>query len=75
MATDEFSNKLTDFALNIFRQVTLANKQKNVVFSPTSMALALAMTHLGAQGETRAQISRPLFGNLLDAPVIRFWGN
>jgi len=67
MATDEFSNKMTDFALDIFRQVALA---KNVVFSPTSMALALAMAHLGAQGETRTQINRRLFGNLTDAQVL-----
>jgi len=63
----EFSEKTTDFALDLFRQA--ANKPENVVFSPASVAVALAMAHRGAQGDTRAQIGRRLFGDLPDSQV------
>ena len=42
-----------DFGLNLFRQALAGNEADNVLVSPTSVALALAMTYNGAAGETK----------------------
>jgi len=68
MATDNaFGERTTDFALDLFRQVAI--NPENLVFSPASVALALAMAHIGSQGKTRMQICQGLFGDLPYAKV------
>jgi serine protease inhibitor len=42
------------FGFNMFRQVVENDESENLFISPTSIALALAMTYNGAEGETKA---------------------
>jgi len=66
----EFSEKTTDFAWDLFRTVTTPETtEKNLIFSPASIVLALALVQRGAQKETRNQIGRRLFGDLADDQV------
>jgi len=51
---------LTDFAVNLFRNVTSRDENKNEAISPISIALALAMLESGADGKTRDEIKRVL---------------
>jgi len=58
------------FGLDLYRY--LAANDGNIVFSPYSAAVALAMTRTGAAGETHRQMSDGLFADLvadLDAAV------
>jgi serpin B len=50
----------TRFGFKLFSEVAARNAGKNVFISPSSVALALAMTYNGADGETRQAISRGL---------------
>ena len=47
-----------EFALNLYR--TLSEKEGNIFFSPYSVSSALAMTYLGARGETAKQMASVL---------------
>ncbi|HEX9000268.1 MAG TPA: serpin family protein, partial [Blastocatellia bacterium] len=49
-----------EFGANLFNQLTRQDKDKNVFFSPLSVAFALAMTYNGATGETKQQMARAL---------------
>lgn len=53
---------LADLAVNFYKNVSAANRDKNVVLSPVSVALGLALLESGASGETRNQIKRLLAG-------------
>ena len=59
------------FAIDAYRQLlrdpTLELQDKNAVFSPTSIALALGMVRAGAHGETAAQMDQVLHTNGWDA--------
>src|SRR5213083_62394 len=48
------------FAFKLFAELTKSNIEQNVFFSPTSVALALAMAYSGARGETARAIARAL---------------
>lgn len=48
----------TAFAMSLF--ATLPKGEKNVVYSPTSISVALAMTYAGARGQTEAQMKQAL---------------
>lgn len=52
----------TTFALDLYR--TLSRDGGNLVFSPYSISLALAMTYAGARGETAAEMARVLHFDL-----------
>jgi serpin B len=55
----------TAFALNLYGP--LASSQSNLFFSPYSISTALAMTYVGARGQTQAQMSQTLgFGTNVD---------
>jgi len=58
------SDSVTAFGLDLYREMLaepeLALRGKNVVFSPTSIALALGMARAGARGETGSQIDTVL---------------
>ncbi len=56
--------EINDFGLDMFRRL---DPQGNFVFSPTSIALALAMARLGANGDTAAEMDRVLHS--LGAPA------
>nr|AIE16052.1 serpin [Lampetra fluviatilis] len=50
----------TEFALDLFRELSTASGAGNVFFSPASVSAALAMVLLGAKEETAAQMSKSL---------------
>ena len=62
---------ITAFGLDLFRALLadpeLSLAEKNVVFSPTSIALALAMARAGAKGETASQMDAVLHTSGWDA--------
>jgi serpin B len=47
-----------DFALALYEQ--LAQKPRNLFFSPLSIRTALGMARVGAKGETAVQVDRAL---------------
>lgn len=50
----------TGFALELLRQLAGSHPQEDILFSPASVAVALAMTYHGAAGETRGEMGRVL---------------
>lgn len=58
---DRLIDANTKFSFKLFWEIWQTNqKQKNIFISPTSIALALAMTYNGANNETQQQIARAL---------------
>ena len=57
---DATSRSIDDLGANLYRQLIATSDGGNVVFSPYSLEVALAMARLGAVGETRSQIDRVL---------------
>ncbi len=45
----------TDFAINLYKN--LPNQEENIIFSPYSISLAMAMTQAGARVETLQQMN------------------
>ena len=62
-ADDTFINAQADFAVNLFKKNVSIDKNKNVLISPLSATLALAMAFNGADGETKKEFER-LMGNI-----------
>lgn len=56
----EFTQAQLDFGFALFEQLRQATPNENVLVSPTSVALALAMAYNGAGGETQAAIAATL---------------
>jgi len=54
---------LTDFAVNLFKNVSSKDETKNQAVSPLSIALGLALLESGADGQTRDEIKQILLGN------------
>ncbi|MEQ8467011.1 serpin family protein [Coleofasciculus sp. E1-EBD-02] len=50
----------TKFGFKLFSEILQQDSNKNVFISPTSVAIALAMTYNGASGETQAAIANAL---------------
>lgn len=50
----------TDFGFDVLASLTDASTEANVLFSPLSIATALAMTWAGARGETESQMATTL---------------
>ena len=63
-AAKSAASSITAFGIDFYRRMladpSLGLKGKNVVFSPTSIALALGMVRAGAKGRTAAQIDEVL---------------
>lgn len=58
----------TDFAFSLYKQLASRNPNKNVVFSPLSISMALAFLSLGARGTTLTEILEGLKFNLTETP-------
>ncbi|MCL4416660.1 MAG: hypothetical protein M1365_08210 [Actinobacteria bacterium] len=55
----------TQFSFNLFRELLLEDKDKNIFISPLSIILALAITYNGAVGKTSLNMAEALqFKNL-----------
>jgi len=54
---------LADFAINLFKNISAQQEDKNQIISPVSVALALALLENGANGETRQQLQKQLIEN------------
>ncbi len=50
----------TKFGFNLFNQIFQQNPHKNIFISPSSVAIALAMTYNGANGQTQSAIAKTL---------------
>lgn len=61
--TNQFIYGQADFSMKLFSEVYKENSKKNVILSPVSVQIALAMTSNGAVGDTLAQMEKTL-GNL-----------
>ncbi|WP_156673260.1 serpin family protein [Mycobacterium sp. E3251] len=60
-----FVNATNGFGLDLFRRMSAAS-EKNLVFSPLSLSVALSMVYAGAAGDTAAEMKAALrdpFGN------------
>lgn len=62
-ADDVFIASQMRLALDLFRSSAAESKNKNVLISPLSIQLALAMTANGANGKTREEMENLLGGN------------
>ena len=60
----------TQFSLNLFADLQKESPDKNLFISPSSIALALAMTYNGADGETRSAMAKTL--NINDLSIAQF---
>ncbi|MBE9136751.1 serpin family protein [Nodosilinea sp. LEGE 07088] len=56
----ELTQAQLDFGLTLFEHLRQASPEQNVLVSPTSVALALALVYNGAGGETQAAIADAL---------------
>ena len=61
---DAFKAAYTDFSAKLFTASAAQEREKNLLFSPLSAMIALAMTQNGAQGNTRAKMEALLGGTL-----------
>jgi len=61
---------LADFAVNLFKNITSKDEQKNEVMSPVSIALALALLENGADGKTRDELKRALIEHAGSSDVL-----
>ncbi|KAB0369001.1 hypothetical protein FD755_019006 [Muntiacus reevesi] len=59
----------TDFAFSLYKQLALENPNKNVIFSPLSISIALAFLSLGARGSTVTEILEGLKFNLTETEI------
>ncbi|CAO4376288.1 unnamed protein product [Caenorhabditis nigoni] len=62
----------TDFGLGLLRQ---QNLNESLVFSPLSIALALSLVHVAANGETRNQIREALVKGATDEELEQHFAN
>ncbi|XP_038050842.1 serpin B8-like [Patiria miniata] len=62
---------INTFAFSLFRVLTEGgSSNNNIFFSPMSISTALAMTFMGARGETASQMSQVLHFNILEESVL-----
>ena len=59
-----FEDAYTDLAVALFQQTAAVNQDKNMLISPLSIQLALAMTANGADGQTRQEMETLLGGGI-----------
>ncbi|XP_065686943.1 heterochromatin-associated protein MENT-like [Patagioenas fasciata] len=54
------STSIGNFTIDLFKKVNETNKGKNIFFSPWSISTALALTYLGAKGNTATEMAEVL---------------
>ncbi|NWX51885.1 SPB10 protein, partial [Steatornis caripensis] len=54
------STSVGKFTVNLFNELNESNKGKNIFFSPWSISSALALTYLGAKGNTATEMAEVL---------------
>ncbi|MEO0071847.1 MAG: serpin family protein [candidate division WOR-3 bacterium] len=59
-ALEQLSQAQNEFGLALFQELIKGQTLKNIFISPTSVALALAMTYNGAAGETKEVMAKVL---------------
>jgi len=47
---------LADFTVQLYRAISNGDQEKNIIFSPVSVSLALALLEAGAENQTRSQM-------------------
>ncbi|XP_054371458.1 serpin B12-like isoform X1 [Molothrus ater] len=57
---DSISRPVTEFCLDLYKTLNRSAEDTNIVFSPMSISVALALIHLGAKNNTAAQIEKVL---------------
>ncbi|XP_077987256.1 leukocyte elastase inhibitor-like isoform X2 [Glandiceps talaboti] len=62
----KLSKANSQFAMDMYKFLTDGKLGKNVFFSPISISTALAMTHLGARGNTSTQMSNVMRFNEME---------
>ncbi|XP_028718820.1 serine protease inhibitor A3F-like isoform X2 [Peromyscus leucopus] len=58
----------TDFAFSLYKELASKNPDKNIIFSPFSISIALAVLSLGARSKTLEEILEGLKFNLTETP-------
>ncbi|XP_009916218.1 serpin B12 isoform X2 [Haliaeetus albicilla] len=54
------SRSVTEFCLDLYNKLNRNAEDTNIIFSPMSISVALALVHLGAKNNTAAQIEKVL---------------
>lgn len=62
--SEAFRRAATDFSVNLFRRVSAADSNCNVLVSPDSVETALAMLEVGASGDTLEEMETVLGGGM-----------
>uniref|UniRef100_A0A8C5NJY9 Serpin family B member 11 (gene/pseudogene) n=1 Tax=Junco hyemalis TaxID=40217 RepID=A0A8C5NJY9_JUNHY len=57
---DSISRPISEFCLDLYKKLNRNAEDTNIVFSPMSISVALALIHLGAKNNTAAQIEKVL---------------
>lgn len=52
------SRPITEFCLDLYDKFNKTAEGQNILFSPTSISVALALIHLGTRNNTAAQIEK-----------------
>lgn len=58
--TDEFKKAYTDFSFQVFDELSQEDNTKNILFSPLSAYVCLALAVNGSEGETKEQLENVL---------------
>ncbi|XP_009949270.1 PREDICTED: serpin E3, partial [Leptosomus discolor] len=69
---DELKDLKTEFAINLYQQVSEAENRTNLVVSPASVAVSLELLQFGAQGNTFTELQDALGYNIHDQIVQDF---
>ena len=64
-----------EFALSMYRVINKVSNSKNLVFSPYSISLALAMAYGGARAETAKEMTQALQIELPEDRFYKSWNN
>src|SRR5512143_838851 len=78
MASDStlhLASNSNTFGLELWTSIAAAAANRNLVMSPTSISIALAMTYGGARGTTAAQLAHVLHFTGEPATVMTAWGS
>ena len=66
---DEFAKAVNEFGIHLYQTIKEARDGENMFFSPLSISTAMAMTHLGARGDTAKQIADVFRFNKIDGEL------